>query len=468
MSGPLRRIIEFTFPPPTRPSSQPQSLPRIKALPSRLEIVEVPEAERRLAQVASRHTLFGPSTRKPSKAPRTAFQTSPAMALSLEASVEALLDQSLPWAQTLVRIPSVSGTPATRDVIDAARRLLGESAVCTTRLAAESCGAPVLVAHAGSTDPAAPSMLLSGHIDVVPPAGMENPWSGDVKDGRLLGRGSTDMKGGAAAALAAFAAASRQPLRGSLWLMLSTDEETNVNGVRTALEEPDAPKADIALIAEPTELEIHDAHRGDAWVKVEFTGRSAHSSRPHLGVNAIEAAALFIVRARKRLPEMMLEGPAKGPQTCSIDLVRGGAAENVVAEHCEVIIDFRYQGEESGPLQEARILRAIEECRADPDFPKLEVKTTITGDWPALVSSVGTPTGSKIVRALEGALGRPIEVTPMSGWGEGGYFNAFGIPAFYFGPGEGRLAHTPQESCPADSIPVAAKAIYAAVMSHLA
>ena len=96
MSGPLRRIIEFTFPPPTRPSSQPQSLPRIKALPSRPEIVEVPEAERRLAQVASRHTLFGPSTRKPSKAPRTAFQTSPAMTLSLEASVEALLDQSLP------------------------------------------------------------------------------------------------------------------------------------------------------------------------------------------------------------------------------------------------------------------------------------------------------------------------------------------------------------------------------------
>ena len=381
---------------------------------------------------------------------------------------EELLAKSLPFAQTLVRIPSVSGTPATRDVIEAARKMLEENGVCTTRLAAESCGAPVLVAHAGSDDPQAPSMLLSGHIDVVPPAGMDDPWSGRIENGRLLGRGSTDMKGGAAAAIAAFAAASKLPLKGSLWLMLSTDEETHVDGVRTALSEPNAPKADIALIAEPTELGIHNAHRGDCWIKVSFTGKSSHSSRPHLGINAIDAAALFIVRARKRLPEMMLEGPAKGPQTCSIDLIKGGAAENVVAEHCEVVIDFRYQGEETGEMQRARILRVLDECRADPDFPQVEVATEFVGDWPALGDCTDTPLGRKVIGALENALGRKIEVTPMSGWGEGGYFHAFGIPAFYFGPGDGPLAHTPKESCPAADIPVAAKAIYAAILAHCA
>ncbi|WP_295477939.1 M20/M25/M40 family metallo-hydrolase [uncultured Sutterella sp.] len=380
-----------------------------------------------------------------------------------------LLPDAVAIAQTLVRIPSVSGSPAVFDVVEAVKHILEESAdpsvkvhVCTA-----VPDAPVLLAHAGSTDPEAPSFMLSGHIDVVPPAGMEAPFSGDVKAGRLLGRGATDMKGGAAAAIAAFAQASKENLPGSLWLILSTDEETNVRGVKAALEEAGAPRPDACLIAEPTELEIHSAHRGDAWIRVDFEGRSAHSSRPHLGVNAVDAACLFAVKARKRLPEMMKEGPAKGPQTCSIDLISGGAAENVVPAHASVTIDFRFQGEETGRLQEERILRVLEECRQDPDFPDVKASTTITGDWPALADQTDAPACRRAIAALTEEVGRPLKTTPMSGWGEGGYMCAFGIPAFYFGPGEGRLAHTPQESASVEMIETAARAIHRAVRAVL-
>ena len=241
-----------------------------------------------------------------------------------------------------------------------------------------------------------------------------------------------------------------------------------MKGVKAALEEPGAPRPDLAIIAEPTELTIRNEHRGDAWVRVDFKGRSAHSSRPHLGVNAIEAAALFIVRARKRLPEMQKEGPGIGPQTTSIDMVSGGAAPNVVPASASVTIDFRYQGEECGRIQEERILRVVEELKKDPDFPPVEVSTTITGDWPALSSSLENPAAKQAIAAIEASLGHKVEVTPMSGWGEGGYMHAFGIPAFYFGPGEGKLAHTPQESSPVWHIEKATEAIYRAAMAHCA
>lgn len=381
---------------------------------------------------------------------------------------ENVLSRAVEFAQTLVRVPSVSGTPATHDVIRAVEEILSRFSRSTSRIAAQSTGAPVLLAHCGSDAPDAPSLMLSGHIDVVPPAGMTDPWSAEIRDGRLLGRGSTDMKGGAAAAIAAFCEASKKDLKGSLWLILSTDEETDVKGVKAALEEPGAPRPDLAIIAEPTELTIRNEHRGDAWVRVDFKGRSAHSSRPHLGVNAIEAAALFIVRARKRLPEMQKEGPGIGPQTTSIDMVSGGAAPNVVPASASVTIDFRYQGEECGRIQEERILRVVEELKKDPDFPPVEVSTTITGDWPALSSSLENPAAKQAIAAIEASLGHKVEVTPMSGWGEGGYMHAFGIPAFYFGPGEGKLAHTPQESSPVWHIEKAAEAIYRAVMAHCA
>ena len=174
----------------------------------------------------------------------------------------------------------------------------------------------------------------------------------------------------------------------------------------------------------------------------------------------IEAAALFIVHAKKRLPELLAENAAAGPASSSIDLVSGGAAENVVPASASVTIDFRYQGVESAQVQCDRIEKILSEVRTDPDFPPVSTSLTVTGDWTALSTDMTQPLAQAAVAALGESLGHIPETTEMTGWGEGGSMQKFGIPAFYFGPGDGPLAHTPKESVSVSEIKTAVKALF--------
>ena len=184
------------------------------------------------------------------------------------------------------------------------------------------------------------------------------------------------------------------------------------------------------------------------------------SAQAFVVLNAIEAAALFIVHAKKRLPELLAENAAAGPASSSIDLVSGGAAENVVPASASVTIDFRYQGVESAQVQCDRIKKILSEVRTDPDFPPVSTSLTVTGDWTALSTDMTQPLAQATVAALGESLGHIPETTEMTGWGEGGSMQKFGIPAFYFGPGDGPLAHTPKESVSVSEIKTAVKALF--------
>lgn len=373
-----------------------------------------------------------------------------------------LVDWALEWTQQLVAVPSVTGTSAVHDVLALVQDLLAQHAHCEVQIFGEDSDHPVLLAHAGAGR-SQNSLLLSGHVDVVPPAGMTDPWKSSLVDGRLTGRGSTDMKSGVACCLAAFSQASQEDLSGDLWLLLTTDEETSAAGVREALSRADAPRPSLALIAEPTNLRIENAHRGECWVQMQIHGRSAHSSRPHLGINAVEAAAEFVHVARKRLPEFLKGENGTGKTVSSIDRFEGGSAINVVPEEATVVIDFRYEAGETAALQLERVRSILKECHAQSDFPPVTTEAAIIGDWPPLNTDLTQPVTPAAVQALEDSLGAKIATTPMSGWGEGGFMQHFGIPAFYFGPGEGKLAHTPQETVSVEHIRQAAPAIYAVV-----
>ena len=160
------------------------------------------------------------------------------------------------------------------------------------------------------------------------------------------------------------------------------------------------------------------------------------------------------------LPELLAENAAAGPASSSIDLVSGGAAENVVPASASVTIDFRYQGVESAQVQCDRIEKILSEVRTDPDFPPVSTSLTVTGDWTALSTDMTQPLAQAAVAALGESLGHIPETTEMTGWGEGGSMQKFGIPAFYFGPGDGPLAHTPKESVSVSEIKTAVKALF--------
>ena len=255
--------------------------------------------------------------------------------------------------------------------------------------------------------------------------------------------------------------------RGTLKLLFQPAEET-LQGAPVIIKAGVIDDVDYALGAHIRPIQDVPAgmlcaavrHTASTTLTIVIKGRGAHASRPHLGINAIEAAALFIVHAKKRLPELLAGNAAAGPASSSIDLVSGGAAENVVPASASVTIDFRYQGVESAQVQCDRIEKILCEVRIDPDFPPVSTSLTVTGDWTALSTDMTQPLAQAAVAALGESLGHIPETTEMTGWGEGGSMQKFGIPAFYFGPGDGPLAHTPKESVSVSEIKTAVKALF--------
>ena len=135
-----------------------------------------------------------------------------------------------------------------------------------------------------------PRVLLNGHLDTVSIAGMKQPLVPVLKDGRVYGRGSQDMKGGLAAAVSALLALARRrdDWQGEVVLAAVADEEDLSLGTTWLLEHwPKERPFDFALVLEPTDLQVATAHKGFAWVEVTTSGKAAHGSRPAEGVDAI-------------------------------------------------------------------------------------------------------------------------------------------------------------------------------------
>ena len=161
-------------------------------------------------------------------------------------------------------------------------------------------------------DGTGPTLLLNGHLDTVGVDGMSvDPFGAELRDGRLWGRGSCDMKGGVAALLATTAKVARDPPPGALIVALTADEEHASLGMQALM--GSGMGADAAVVCEPTSLAIMPAHKGFVWVEADFQGRAAHGSRPDAGVDAIEHAGRYLTalsalgsRLRAREPHPLL------------------------------------------------------------------------------------------------------------------------------------------------------------------
>ena len=162
-----------------------------------------------------------------------------------------------------------------------------------------------------------PHLAWNGHLDVVPAGSPDtwrhDPWAGEIDDdGRLVGRGSADMKGPIGAALAAAAAlvGRASKLRGTLVFHLAADEElAGIHGTKV-LWERGLLTQDAAIVGEPSELQLGLAERGGAWFTATAYGKAAHGSQPHRGVNAITSMARFLLRLPEVLPDRSIRSSA--------------------------------------------------------------------------------------------------------------------------------------------------------------
>lgn len=307
-------------------------------------------------------------------------------------------------------------------------------------------GRPNVIARVGNALSGSRTLMFNGHIDVVGVEGMTHaPWDATVRDGRLYGRGSSDMKAGVAAMCAAAARASTASggsLDGEIILTAVVDEEYSSVGTRALM--ADGLRADAAIVTEPTNLAIMPAHKGFVWVDVVVHGRAAHGSKWDVGVDAIRNAGLLLAALDALDAELLpsREHTLLGRPSLHASTIEGGIGLSTYSDRCHFTIERRTIPGESTAAVMSEIEEAFARVRARR--PELDARVSLIFEQPPSDVPIEAP----IVRALDGAIracGEEVHVTGMSAWTDAAILNDAGIPAICFGPGDIALAHAAEE-----------------------
>ncbi|HVL48629.1 MAG TPA: M20 family metallopeptidase [Candidatus Thermoplasmatota archaeon] len=289
-------------------------------------------------------------------------------------------------------------------------------------------------------------LLFSGHVDVVPAgeAWTRDPFGGEEADGRVWGRGASDMLGAVACWLALAEARRDLPMT----IALTTDEETTMAGAEALLASGRLAGVEAVVVGEPTDFEVGVAEKGVLWLAVEVEGRSAHASMPEQGVNAASGLA----RAVLALEAMSMKGthPLLGRPTLSVGRLEAGTKVNVVPERARAEVDIRYLP----PRSERDVLAAVRMALVDAG---VEAKVTPISSHPPFE----TASSSALVASCEKALARahrPMRAVGLPYGTEASRFMRAGWDIVILGPGERALAHTSRESVRLDDLAAASVA----------
>jgi acetylornithine deacetylase len=287
----------------------------------------------------------------------------------------------------------------------------------------------------------------------VPVAGQEwhsDPFRLTERDDRLLARGSADMKGFIALALALVPEAARRRLRVPVHLAFTHDEETGCFGAPALIGALPAGigRPLLAIVGEPTSMQVANRQKGCAFFRTRVTGREGHSSAPERGLNAIVAAGEIIAEIGRLAAEARQRGrPENGfdppHTTLSIGTIAGGTAVNIIARECSFEWDMRNIPDDDATALKARLDRFIAADllpRMRAVYPDAAVETETVVAVPPLVPQADSPAES-LARRLTGV----NATTTVSFATEAGLYQQAGIPAIVCGPGSIEVAHKPDE-----------------------
>lgn len=301
---------------------------------------------------------------------------------------------------------------------------------------------------------------LSGHTDVVPVDGQDwasDPWKVKESDGRLYGRGTTDMKGFVGVVLTAVPELAKRDLTTPVHLLFSYDEEVGCLGVRRALEIikdfPVKPRG--CVIGEPTSMKVAIAHKGKKSLRCHVHGLECHSSLAPQGVNAVEYAAEVIGYLKRMGRRFAKEGPFDPDYdvphtTVHTGIVKGGTALNIVPKDCSFDFEFRYL-----PAQKPDDLVAEVKRFAEEELAK-EMRA-INGEsgfsWEPISAFPGLDTAEDAeITVIAKALAKTNDTIKIAFGTEGGLIQQIDIPTVICGPGSIEQAHKPNEWVTLDQI----------------
>jgi len=307
------------------------------------------------------------------------------------------------------------------------------------------------------------TMVWNGHFDVVP-AGENwefDPFGGEFRDGYIYGRGSSDMKSGLAAMIVALDALKKAqaPFKGRIVFQAVGDEETgSEGGTMLMIRKKIGAEAAFAIVSEPTNLQISIGNRGLRWIEVTVKGRASHAGRPHLGANALQAAARMVSGLEKldfkaRHPLFEIPTPS-----LSVTMMQAGTKINIIPERCTFAIDRRMiPGETSETVR-----REIEEVVRQNLSTGISAEIRITHEgWEPYALDPASSLVAGLSRAVQEVVGEAPRLKGKAGCTDASHLvHKAGIPTVCFGPGLEDTAHTANERVALEKVVQAAK-IYA-------
>lgn len=301
------------------------------------------------------------------------------------------------------------------------------------------------------------SLMFNGHIDTVTLTGYDdNPLSGHIKDGKLYGRGAADMKSGLGAAMVALANAKKLDLRGDVIFTGVADEEDQSIGTEQVLQA--GWRADVALVNEPTNLEIIHAHRGFVWFEVTIHGVASHGSRPDLGLDAISKAGYFLVDLDRHAQKLRDEsaGNQAGAPSVHASMISGGEEPSSYPAVCKITIEYRTIAGQTTESVKQEITALLEKSAKEvPNF-RYDIKATF--ERPTFELPRDDPFTKLVSKHVGNTIGREPGVTAGEYWTDCGLLADAGIKALLWGPrGEG--LHAKEEWVDIESIRLVAQGL---------
>lgn len=291
-----------------------------------------------------------------------------------------------------------------------------------------------VVASIGKSD----GLMLNGHIDTVPVGDVDswghNPF-GEISGEKIYGRGTSDMKGGVAAILAALRKIDFSKVKRKLLLVFVADEEAKLGGSTWLLENRKGLLQDVkyGVIAEPTDMKIQIAQKGIVDIKVKFKGKSSHGSMPWLGENAVVKASKFVTELEKLNDRMKIKDGLLGKGSINVGKISGGVKVNVVPDYCEIEIDRRLVPGETSQLAVGELKGILEKLKLNAEIEMVVTRPPFRIDK-----------NSKIVKLVRD-LAR-TETFGATGYTEAElYKSKADVECVVFGPGNKETIHTAKE-----------------------
>ena len=361
--------------------------------------------------------------------------------------------------ERLIGFDTVSSRP-NMALIRHVQDLLGNAGIACTLIPDQTGTKANLYATVGPQDRG--GVMLSGHSDVVPVEGQHwtrPPFQLTEAEGRLYGRGTADMKGFVACAIAALlqAKAVEPMLQVPLHLALSYDEEIGCMGVRSLIDllaaAPFRPV--MCIVGEPTGMQVASGHKGKVALRARCTGREGHSALAPLALNALHLAADFVNIVREVQAEVAASGRKDGDydvaySTLHVGKLSGGVQVNIVPNSAVIDFEIRPLAEDDAEALIAG-LRIRAEALVAPlraGFPEAAVEIERLWDYPGL----GTAADAGVVRFVQSLTGSNGTIKVAFGT-EGGLFDArLGIPTVICGPGSMAQGHRPDEFVTIDQL----------------